>query len=61
MPEQNHCARTCRSLFPNEPEAWCSGCAHDEAEDHEANMRRWQESEAARKIRDWMKLEGAAP
>ncbi len=57
----NHCKRSCRDLYPNEPETWCDGCKVDEAEDREANMRRWQESEASRKIRDWMKLEGAAP
>lgn len=46
--QADHCTRTCRSLFPNEPETWCSGCTRDESEDREANMRRWRESEARR-------------
>ncbi len=37
------CKRTCRDLFPNEPETWCSACVAAEAEDREANMVRWKE------------------
>lgn len=50
MQHPNHCARTCRSLFPNEPETWCSGCVRDEADEREENYQRWRESEAARRI-----------
>lgn len=52
--QYNYCERTCRTLFRDEPETWCSGCVRDEAEDREANMRRWQEAaERQREFTEW--------
>ncbi len=45
--QANHCSRTCRDTHPDDPRVWCDGCCIDEAEDREANMRRWQDSDGA--------------
>ncbi len=47
------CNRTCRDLFPNEPETWCSGCTTAEAEDREANMHRWQARVRYENLQRW--------
>ncbi len=48
---QSHCGRTCRDRLPYEPELWCDACVEDEAADREENLRRWQQTDRRRMLR----------
>ncbi len=51
---ETQCRRTCRQLFPYDPEMWCEGCTAIEAEEREENMIRWQIADRQREaIQRW--------